>query len=592
MVPIVTSVFQALRVSASLYDGRNWWSIHSAPSFVPFEVEHGVEEERWKYNERSFAGVRSRKASLLGEHAGHHDLFVPLLVGNDIVAVLVVGSFVIARPTSIEIAGGWRSMTGRQAHPADPEFSAYMRAKLSMLVLDAGKVKAFQRLLECLGKLLTSNGPADELANEAHAQRLELEPTRFTERVWEVVGRMVDERSSEGHHSIAVAYELRRLGVERAPDHVLVGLARARNLEIDPVEEIVVRDAFQRSVVELARSAGDTIAGRVGESGVVFLSAMRGSASSKKQGILSLAEKAGALARRFGLELYLGTSLEAKARPLSRRYYDALAAAESALTSRKKLVVWNATSTTRSGSLRGLREELGRVIEEDPRSLAAKFDGYLEAVAVRTGYRVEAARTEIELFFERTADALLRNGALDPKSFYAMRDALDRVAPDVTMPSLFAAYRRAIAELSQAVENPVVARQDRGLRGALAYIHQHYGEPLALVNVARVAGFAPKYFSELFRRRQEITFEAYVMRLRLERAKHLLSGTDLSAKRIAELAGFRTPQYLCRVFRRVRRESPLEYREARRPEWRDKRPSQGRSSPRRAQSGGAKTKRA
>ena len=105
------------------------------------------------------------------------------------------------------------------------------------------------------------------------------------------------------------------------------------------------------------------------------------------------------------------------------------------------------------------------------------------------------------------------------------------------------------------------------MRGALELVHDHYGEAISLERAARAAGFAPKYFSGLFHKSEGKTFEKYLTDLRLERAKQLLTGTDLSATRIAELCGFRTPQYLCHVFRRTVGATPIEYRLGKLPHW-------------------------
>ena len=103
------------------------------------------------------------------------------------------------------------------------------------------------------------------------------------------------------------------------------------------------------------------------------------------------------------------------------------------------------------------------------------------------------------------------------------RDWSSPRAPARTLSELAAAYRAAVADLSDAIRRPVSARRDRSLRGALEYIHQHYGERLELPKVAKVAGFTPKYFSQLFHEREKMTFERYLAKLRLERAKQLLS---------------------------------------------------------------------
>jgi AraC-like DNA-binding protein len=569
LTPVVCGVFQTLGVSATLFDGRLWWPIHSAPSLLAFEVEYGVAEDRWKYNDRSFASVLRRKKPIVGEHAGLSDMFVPVLMDGKVTAILVVGSFAVARPTSADVLERWRKMTGRKGHPADPAFLAYLRAILSIPVLDGGKAKPFERLLVCLAMLLGGEGQAGELANEAHGLRREVEQARFVERVWEAARTMVDERFAQGHYSAGQAHDLRLLGLHRAADHVLVGLATRGAKNLGPVEEVMAGDAFQRSAVELVCAAGDAIAGRVGDHGVTVLSAVKGSAAAKKQKLLALGKELAALAkRRFGLTLHLGASLGKGERPLDALYQDALGAAELALTSGQSLVIADPAAPRPANSLRDLREELGRAIEERPESLPAKFERFLEVLSAHSSARIERARAELEMCLERVAETLLCSGSLDRKTFRAMRDGLDRAASAAgTTRELFEAYRRAVADLSEAMRSPVAARQGQSLRRALEYVHQHYAERLELTKVARVAGFAPAYLSELFRKREGIAFERYVLRLRIERAKHLLTGTDLDATRVAELSGLKTPQYLCRVFRNSLGVTPLEYRASLRPEW-------------------------
>src|SRR5204862_4027840 len=91
LVPVVGFAFEALRISASLWDGRLWWPIHSEASLTTFEIEHGKDTERYAYNDRMLAGVQRRKKPSVGEHAGCSDLFLPVMLGDQVVAVLVIG---------------------------------------------------------------------------------------------------------------------------------------------------------------------------------------------------------------------------------------------------------------------------------------------------------------------------------------------------------------------------------------------------------------------------------------------------------------------------------------------------------------------
>jgi hypothetical protein len=267
-------------------------------------------------------------------------------MAGEIVGMLVVGSFAAARPTSVDVLGQWRWMTGRQGRLTDPAFSAYLRAVLATLVLDGAKIDCFERLLQRLAFLLAGSGQADELASEIQELRLQLEPARFVDRAWEVTRTMIDERSSQGHYSFAVAHDLRSLGLDRAPDQILVGLVRSAGENTDPVDDAIVRDSFQRHAVEIARSAGDAIAGKVGDHGVVVLLGSKGSPEVKKRNLVALANQIATTARRrFGFTLHFGASLRSSAAALSGAFQNALGAAESALTFGKRLAIASSGAT-------------------------------------------------------------------------------------------------------------------------------------------------------------------------------------------------------------------------------------------------------
>jgi AraC-like DNA-binding protein len=330
-----------------------------------------------------------------------------------------------------------------------------------------------------------------------------------------------------------------------------------RRADDDPVDELVRRDAFQRSSVELAVKAGDAISGKVGDHGVAFLLAQR-----SQRNAVYFAERVSSLARRrFGLTVHFGASGPSRSGELNRSYQAALGAAEMALTQNKKLVTAETSSSRRFFPFFRLRDEMARAAREQPGRLPVQFDRYIEAVSALYGHRLEPARAELAICVERVADVLLHAGALDQRGALAIRERLDRSSTAAgTLAELFASYRTAILDLSTAAERPVAARHDRGLRGALEYVEKHYTESISLETVARASGFARTYFSELFKELQGTTFQRYLVGLRIERAKKLLTGTDLSVTRVAELSGHGSAAYLCRVFKRIVGATPLEYR--------------------------------
>jgi AraC-like DNA-binding protein len=561
LAPGLANIFEVMRVGATVWDWNVWYPIHVELGLITFELEHGVEHERDKYNQRCMNQARRSRKPVRSSHGGLCDLFVPIVVRDKTVAILATGPFATVRPTAAEILERWRWLTGRHGHPSDPEFAHYLSVTLSTLVLEGPYLSNFERLMIRLARLMAGEGRAGEVLAEAEVLRDRLEEARSVDLTWESARSMVDEKTTRLWASRHRTVALSRVGLTRAPDQALVGLMVSRGSEPDPVDDLLRRDAFQRACVELARKAGDVISGQVGDHGVSFLSA-GGMGTRKRQRLLDLGEKAASLARRrFGLSLHLGIGTLPSSASLSEHYEAALEAAEAAL-SRGARIVQAASGVHKPRPVLGeLRRQLGDLAKERADLLPPSFDRYLEAVALRCGYRLEPARAHLEAGFERIAEALLFGGTIEEKSFVDMAEGLERAAKEArTVDQLFAAYRQVVASLSEAVRRPVPARRHRSVQRAVEYMHKHYREALSLQAVSRVAGFAPNYFSALFKQREGMTFERYIRQLRIERAKQLLVSTDLDMQRVAQLSGFGTRQYLARMFRRVLGATPVEFR--------------------------------
>jgi AraC-like DNA-binding protein len=556
--------FEALDMALTLWERGHWFEIRERPdeaSLMGLEMEHGAAIDRTAYNMRCLERACRRNETVVGAHGGYHDLFAPICIAGRTESVLVTGPFATERPSAATVLDRWRALTGRQGHPADPEFSHYVSVCLAMLVLEKDPLARYRRLVECVARLMASEDPSEELFREIDALSDALAPTRFVERVWTAAHSMVDGRLTRVWTSAHRETRLPGLGLDAVPEQLVVGLFVNRESIPDPVEEILRRDAFQRACVGIAQASGNVISGRVGDHGVTFLGAAgaRGGTDRLRRKLQGLGEQAALLARRrFGFTLHLGVGrIEGS---LLRQYEEALAAAESALSRGLRI----ATASERSPEaipLRRLRRELGALAEEEPDALPPRFDRYLEAVALRSGHRVEIVRPHLEAAFERLAESIVGSGALEGRALAAFWEHLERTADDAaTLGDLFAIYRRALLDLLEAARRPRPASREQSLRRAEEYVRQHYAESISLERVAREAGYAPRYFSALFKRKHGITFERYLCLLRIDRAKHLMSTTLLSLDRVAQLSGFSGRHYFGRVFRRLTGETPHRHR--------------------------------
>jgi len=100
----------------------------------------------------------------------------------------------------------------------------------------------------------------------------------------------------------------------------------------------------------------------------------------------------------------------------------------------------------------------------------------------------------------------------------------------------------------------------RLVRQAMAYVHEHYAEPISRENLAHNLGMSSDYLTLCFRGEVGMTFIAYLNRYRVNQAKVLLAESDKNVTEIAMAVGFSDSGYFSRVFRRQVGISPDAYR--------------------------------
>jgi transcriptional regulator GlxA family with amidase domain len=94
----------------------------------------------------------------------------------------------------------------------------------------------------------------------------------------------------------------------------------------------------------------------------------------------------------------------------------------------------------------------------------------------------------------------------------------------------------------------------------IAFISDHYREPLDNGQLAKVAGLSERTFERRFRRHYGRSPQQYIKRVRVRMACHALVYTDQSIALIAAEHGFADQSYFTREFRDVIGQTPRDYR--------------------------------
>ncbi len=98
------------------------------------------------------------------------------------------------------------------------------------------------------------------------------------------------------------------------------------------------------------------------------------------------------------------------------------------------------------------------------------------------------------------------------------------------------------------------------LKRATDYVGDNLAGDLALAGIARAANTSPYHFSRLFKRSTGLSPHQYVIRQRVERARELLTNTDLPLHEVAEAAGFAHQSHMGHHLKRLLGVSPTRLR--------------------------------
>ena len=134
-----------------------------------------------------------------------------------------------------------------------------------------------------------------------------------------------------------------------------------------------------------------------------------------------------------------------------------------------------------------------------------------------------------------------------------------KVAPDIhRIPPLGIVTRQSTDVL--AVDDPTVAR-------ALRYIREHACEGIDVGDVLQHSPMSRRILEGKLKTLLGRTPREEIMRVQLNRAKDMLTGTELALAEIAERAGFQHTEYFSFVFKRENGVTPSAYRKEHGAQW-------------------------
>ncbi len=212
--------------------------------------------------------------------------------------------------------------------------------------------------------------------------------------------------------------------------------------------------------------------------------------------------------------------------------------------------------------------------EHSPDTLPLEFELEIEEALIQgESTQVFDTFSAIQLWFQTSSLPLSAQKKLLGELSVVLRHAVtmhlrsqvtlradQNISESVSVEQLYTDFSILLHELSDLISSEYREADSSVITSAKEYMRSHYKSSISLEEIADYCGLSTAYFSRLFKRETDSNVIEYLTRLRLQEAKLLLRGTDLSMKEISTAVGYNDANYFTRVFNRVENCSPTSYR--------------------------------
>ena len=153
------------------------------------------------------------------------------------------------------------------------------------------------------------------------------------------------------------------------------------------------------------------------------------------------------------------------------------------------------------------------------------------------------------------------DAGLDESILRCYKDLIDVVVTERTgyrhVAAMLTAQLIARARTATQVEDDPAQKM---LREAIFYIEQNVDQPINVEQLAKTMNVGYSSFRHEFKRQVGLSPKQYHLQLRINKAKSLLTNTQLTVTEVADALNFKTPYYFMKLFKKRVAMSPTQWR--------------------------------
>lgn len=158
----------------------------------------------------------------------------------------------------------------------------------------------------------------------------------------------------------------------------------------------------------------------------------------------------------------------------------------------------------------------------------------------------------------------LRLPASNPNSYDNNQTLLNNIQMNLRRPFCDKTESRGIIYIliSRFMKNsmPKSNVKDDRIQNVLRYIRHNITKPLKLSTLAEIAFMSKDNLIRIFKQEMNVTPNVFITQMKIEKAELMLVTSDLPIKNVAESLGYDDHTYFNRVFKKITRLTPQQYR--------------------------------
>lgn len=181
--------------------------------------------------------------------------------------------------------------------------------------------------------------------------------------------------------------------------------------------------------------------------------------------------------------------------------------------------------------------------------------------ALQTGNTLRTSKDVVIIFTSQCTQAAIEGGvpqkAAREKEWYYIRKIEDKDS----ITKLYRLNREMLDDFIDLVnETDSLLEVSAPVKQCIAFMKQHYAEPITLEQIAKMTGYTEYYITRKFQKEMGIKLLDYLKDIRLNYAKIWLTTTNRSIQDISDTLQFGTRNYFTKVFKERTGITPNEYR--------------------------------